>query len=149
MAEHANPFNVYDDDVADPGHSPAVTAPEGGEYGLPFEASTHVPYAHEAGGWWGAATANQEYLNPSVGGEAGRSVGLGWTTGLRPRKEKRPPLDGRVLVVAPGQADNPLIGQVGSDNRANRLIAGVGALSTDYLPPLDDIARSFTQARKS
>lgn len=143
------PFAAFQGVYDDPAHSPAVTAPDGGEYGLPYETSVHRPNPNDHSGMSWQTTADQDYIKPSYGGEPGPPSGLGWTTGLRPRRERRPRFDGRTLVVAPGQARNPNIGAVGRDNRASELASRVGALSTDYLPSVDAIAASFTHPRGS
>jgi hypothetical protein len=142
------PFDAFNDDVSDPMYAPMLTT-DPLAYGLPDEVSTHKPYPEEHDGDWWGATANQEYITPSIGGKVGPSVGYGWTTGIKPRKQVRSPLDGRTLVVAPGQANNPNVGQVGRDGHADRLAAGVAALNTDFLPPMDVISASFIGAGTS
>lgn len=147
--QRMTPFAAFQGIEADPAHSPSTTSPEGGEYGLPFEDSTHRPHAEDNNGGWWAATANQEYITPSIGGKPGPTPGLGWTTGLRPRKERRPPLDGSTLVVPPNQARNPNIGAVGFDIRGATFGQRVEALNQDFLPSLDAIAASFTHQGSS
>lgn len=143
------PFAQFQGVYDDPAHSPAVTAPDGGEYGLPYETAVHHAGPNDMTGMEWQPTASHAYLEPAIGGMPGSPGGLGWTTGLRPRRERRPLFDGRTLVVAPGQAANPNIGQVGRDARGSDLASRVTALSTDYLPSLDVIAASFTHPRGS
>ena len=142
------PFAAFQGVESDPAHSPSTTAPDGGEYGLPYEVSTHKPYPEDNNGEWGSADISNR-PDPAVGGQPGNDIGLGWTTGLRPRRERRPRFDGRTLVVAAGQAANPNVGAVGRDNRADDLSARVRSQDTNFLPPVDVIAASFTGMRHS
>jgi hypothetical protein len=150
------PFAAFQGIESDPANSPSLSAPDGGDYGLPLETATHKPYPEDVQPWrnnhgpLGEADHNwRAAIHPAEGGQPGPTVGLGWTTGIKPNRANRRLFDGRTLVVGAQQANNPNVGRVGLDNHANRLAAGVGALSTDYLPTPDQIAASFTQPRGS
>ena len=139
-----SPFAAFQGVENDPAHSPSASAPDGVLYGLPAEISVHRATPNESADWRWGATADRSYLDPAIGGQGGTPLGVGWTTGLRPRKERRAPLDGRTLVVKPGQANNPNTGQVGRDTFRSDLVTRVEALNGDYLPSQQAIAASFT-----
>lgn len=82
------------------------------------------------------------YIDQTVGGQAGSRAVLGYSTGLQPRKTRRPPLTGRVLIV-PNMGVHPVLGEVGRSNRANKLWAGVRDQSTNFLPDNTEIAQQF------
>lgn len=82
------------------------------------------------------------YIDNTVGGQPGSRAVLGWSTGLIPRKTRRTPLTGRVLV-RPSMGVHPVIGEVGRSN-PNKLWAGVRDQQTNYLPDVTEIARQFT-----
>lgn len=82
------------------------------------------------------------YIDNLVGGQAGSNHQLGWSTGLIPRKVRRTPLTGRVLV-RPSMGVHPVIGEVGRSN-PNKLWAGVRDQQTNYIPDTTQIARGFT-----
>lgn len=150
MSPRMTPFAAFQGIESDPANSPSLSVPDGGDYGLPYETATHRPYPEDVAAWrWEADHNWRAAIHPSEGGVGGPSIGLGWTTGIKPNRANRRLFDGRTLVVAANQAANPNVGRVGLDNHANRLAAGVGALSTDYLPTPDQIAASFTQPRGS
>lgn len=80
--------------------------------------------------------------DPSYGGQPTQRDQLGWTTGLRFARSLTQRLTGATLVV-PSMGANPAVGPVGYSTRSQRLANGVAALSTDYLPSMQQIAESF------
>lgn len=96
-----------------------------------------------SGDWEESFQGVSRYVDQSVGGQPGNANQLGYSTGLKPRKESRTPLSGRVLVLN-NMGVHPVIGQVGRDNRANKLFAGVASQSADYTLTTEELAAQFT-----
>lgn len=96
------------------------------------------------GQWSESFQGPSRYIDQTIGGRPGNGNTLGYSTGMRPRKESRTPLTGRVLVLK-NMGVHPVVGEVGRDNRANKLFAGVASQNTDYQPlTTAQIAAQFT-----
>jgi hypothetical protein len=124
-----------------PDDVPAQTGAGETDYnaGLPYPvepenvtAEDRIPFAR---GWWPGATANQEYIDPSVGGQAGIPHALGWRTGLGIRRMFTSPITGRTLVP-PATRPNPRQGPVGFSSYQDNLYLGVRSQS--LVPPTVD-----------
>lgn len=98
--------------------------------------------AIEGNGWWEGATANQEYITPSMGGSPNVSDPLGYTTGLSIRR-LYVPFDGKTLVP-PRTVPNPQVGPVGFSTTASKTADRV-ASQTMVLPTTQQIAQSFVK----
>lgn len=59
--------------------------------------------------------------DPSIGGQVGNSLGVGWSTGIRNSRAFRQPFDGRTLVM-PNMGAHPVSGPVGYSTRTDRLV---------------------------
>lgn len=106
--------------------------------------NVRVQSSSTTGAWDHEFRGVAKYVAQDVGGQSGNANTLGYSTGLRPRKESRTPLTGRILVV-PNMGVHPVIGAVGRDNRANKLFAGVASQNSDYQPMTTaEIAAQFT-----
>lgn len=112
---------------------------------LPIPEQHKADNPGETRGWWPAATASIDYIDPSEGGVAGELDRLPYSTGLYPRSARVQPFDGRMLTAPPIQA-HPPTGPVGRDNLAGQLQAGVRQ-QTASLPDLATIAQAFTSMR--
>lgn len=111
-------------------------------------------YSPESGGYVDAAQAMPEISNqqqnplsspsvlpagfvprppdPAVGGKAGLTKAIGWSTGLRLSRAFRQAFDGRTLVVQ-NMGAHPIQGPVGYSNRTDRLTYNVRALQGDNM----------------
>lgn len=96
-----------------------------------------------SGDWTDSFRGFNKYVDQTVGGQAGNARTLGYSTGLRPRKESRTPMTGKVLTMN-NMGVHPVVGNVGRDNRANNLFAAVASQSADFTPSTEQIAAQFT-----
>lgn len=80
--------------------------------------------------------------DPAIGGEPGRTVGLGYSTGLLPSRHHAQSFKGDVITV--GQPIPPIVGPVGYRDRSGKLSAAVAAQQNDYTPTSDAVAQMFT-----
>ena len=68
--------------------------------------------------------------NPAVGGEQGSRIRNGFSTGIRSLFTRQQPFSG--AVATPPAIDNPVIGEVGQNNGAGKLYAGVMNQAVQY-----------------
>lgn len=79
--------------------------------------------------------------DPSVGGENGSRIRNGYTVGIRSLFNRTQPFMGQ-MAKAPA-ITNPVQGDVGQSNRADRLYQGVLNQFVQYTPTLSQSAQSF------
>lgn len=80
--------------------------------------------------------------SPSVGGEPGNSLGVGWSTGIRNSRAFRQPFDGRTLVV-PNMGAHPVSGPVGFSTRTDRLVYNARATESDNMVDNKTVTEEF------
>lgn len=110
-------------------------------FGMEIPVETSLPSANDSGTNGVARPVFPRPPDPSVGGIPGRTVGLGYGSGLLPDRTFHQHLTGTVLQV--GQPVPPVVGPVGYRDFSSNLAQAVNAQQTDPTPSESAVAQMF------